>query len=102
MVTPLPGKWNTSRSILVPSSPTNVSDSYRFRDHPELVSAFNASLSKVGSLRCDILLSPHPSASDMRARLLSGSLLGTTDCFRYADGLKQKFAARLAKEDNGR
>ena len=91
------------KTIVYADSLTPVSsDSYRFRDHPELVSAFNASLSKVGSLKCDILLSPHPSASDMRTRLLSGSLLGTTDCFRYADGLKQKFAARLAKEDNGR
>ena len=90
------------KTIVYADSLTPVSsDSYRFRDHPEVVSAFNASLSKVGSLKCDILLSPHPSASDMRGRLLNGSLLGTTACFQYADGLKQKFAARLAKEDNG-
>lgn len=90
------------KTIVYADSLTPVSsDSYRFRDHPEVISAFNASLSKIGSLKCDILLSPHPSASDMRTRLLKGSLLGTTACFQYADGLKQKLAARLAKEDNG-
>jgi len=90
------------KTIVYADSLTPVSsDSYRFRDHPEVISAFNASLSKIGSLKCDILLSPHPSASDMRTRLLKGSLLGTTACFQYADGLKQKLAARLAKEANG-
>lgn len=90
------------KTIVYADSLTPVSSgSYRFRDHPDVVTAFNASLSKVGSLKCDILLSPHPSASDMRARLLRGSLLGTTACFQYANDLKQRLDARLAKEDNG-
>jgi metallo-beta-lactamase class B len=90
------------KTIVYADSLTPVSsDSYRFRDHPEALSAFNASLVRVASLKCDIVLSPHPSASGMRDRLLKGSLLGTTGCYDYANGLKQKLDARLAKEDNG-
>jgi metallo-beta-lactamase class B len=90
------------KTIVYADSLTPVSsDSYKFTDHPELVAAFNASLVKVGSLKCDILLSPHPSASGLRDRLLKGSLLDTTACFTYANGLKQQFDASLKKEDNG-
>lgn len=90
------------KTIVYADSLTPVSsDSYRFRDHPDLVDAFNASLIRVGSLRCDILLSPHPSASGMRDRLLKGSLLGSTACYEYANDLKRRLDARLAKEADG-
>jgi metallo-beta-lactamase class B len=90
------------KTIVYADSLTPVSsDSYKFIDHPEVVAAFNASLVRVGSLKCDILLSPHPSASGLRDRLLKGSLLDTTACFTYANGLKQQFDASLKKEDNG-
>jgi metallo-beta-lactamase class B len=77
------------------------SEGYRFRDHPEALSAYRASLIRVASLKCDIVLSPHPSASGMRERLLKGSLLGTTGCYDYANGIQRKLDARLAKEDHG-
>ncbi len=77
------------------------SDGYRFRDHPEALSAYRASLVRVASLKCDIVLSPHPSASGMRDRLLKGSLAGTAGCYEYAKGIEQKLDARLAKEDHG-
>jgi metallo-beta-lactamase class B len=90
------------RTIVYADSLTPVSsDGYKFRDHPDVVTQFNNSLKKVASLHCDILLSPHPSASGMRDRLLAGSLLGTTACFVYANDLKQQLNARLAKEDDG-
>lgn len=38
-------------------------DDYRFTDHPNVVAAFRASIDKVAALECDILITPHPSAS---------------------------------------
>jgi metallo-beta-lactamase class B len=90
------------KTIVYADSLTPVSsDSYKFTEHPDVVAKFNASLVRVASLECDILLSPHPSASGMRERLAQGSLLGTTGCYRYANDLKQQLDARLAKELNG-
>jgi metallo-beta-lactamase class B len=90
------------KTIVYADSLTPVSsDSYTFTEHPDVVAKFNASLVRVASLECDILLSPHPSASGMRERLAQGSLLGTTGCYRYANDLKQQLDARLAKELNG-
>jgi metallo-beta-lactamase class B len=90
------------KTIVYADSLTPVSsDGYEFRQHPDVVAKFNNSLMRVASLECDILLSPHPSASDMRSRLISGSLLGSTACFEYANGLKKQLDARLSKELNG-
>ncbi len=47
-------------------------DVYRYGDeatHPGVVEAFRASLSRIAELPCDILLTPHPDASDMWLRL---------------------------------
>ncbi|MGZ3271476.1 MAG: subclass B3 metallo-beta-lactamase [Croceibacterium sp.] len=90
------------KTIVYADSLTPVSsDGYKFTDHREVVAAFNNSLVRVGSLKCDILLSPHPSSSGLRDRLLKGSLVDSTACFTYANGLKQQLDARLKKEDNG-
>lgn len=90
------------KTIVYADSLTPVSsDGYKFTDHRDVVAAFNNSLVRVGSLQCDILLSPHPSASGLRDRLLKGSLVDPTACFTYANGLKQQLDARLKKEDNG-
>jgi len=90
------------QTVVYADSLTPVSsDGYRFIDHPEALAAFRGSLITVGSLQCDILLSPHPSASHMRDRLLGGSLVDQRACWTYADGLKKQLDERLAKEANG-
>ena len=88
------------RQIVYADSLTAVSrDDYRFSDHPEYLAAFRASLKKVAALDCDILLTPHPSASDMVKRLARGApLLDPDACKDYADGLGQKLDERVAKE----
>jgi metallo-beta-lactamase class B len=78
------------------------SDGYRFSDHPEYLAAFRASLAKIASLDCDILLSPHPSASGMRDRLLKGTLVDPQGCRAYAAKLSKQLDERLAKEADGR
>jgi metallo-beta-lactamase class B len=90
-------------SIVYADSLTPVSsEGYRFSDHPAYLAAFRASLARIASLKCDILLSPHPSASSMRERLLNGGLIDAQGCKTYAARISKQLDERLAKEANGR
>lgn len=74
-------------------------DSYRFSDHRAYVAAYRRGLGHLARLKCDVLLTPHPSASDMRDRLLSaGGLPDPQACRRFAASVRQRLSARLAKE----
>jgi metallo-beta-lactamase class B len=88
------------RNIVYADSLTPISsDAYRFSDHPAYVAAFRASIAKVAGLDCDILLTPHPSASDMVKRFGAGKpLLDPDGCRKYAAGLSKQLDERLAKE----
>lgn len=93
---------NVCKSIVYADSLTPVSsEGYRFSDHPRYLAAFRASLDRVAALRCDILLSPHPSASGMRDRLLKGTLAGPPSCKEYAARLRKQLDERIAKEAHG-
>jgi metallo-beta-lactamase class B len=88
------------RTIVYADSLTPVSrDDYRFSDHPATVAAFRASIAKVAASPCEILLTPHPSASHMRERLALGRPLFDPDaCKAYAAQLTANLDERLAKE----
>jgi len=88
------------RQIVYADSLTPVSNkSYRFSDHPAYLAAYRASIAKVAALDCDILLTPHPSASHMIDRLALGkSLEDPNSCRDYAAGLTKQLDDRLAKE----
>jgi metallo-beta-lactamase class B len=88
------------RTIVYADSLTPVSrDDYRFSDHPATVAAFRASIAKVAASPCEILLTPHPSASHMRERLALGRPLFDPDaCKAYAAQLTANLDQRLAKE----
>lgn len=76
------------------------SDSYRFSDHPAYVAAFRAGLDRLAGLECDILITPHPGASDLHTRLAGNTpLVDSKACARYAAGGRARLDARLAKED---
>lgn len=61
------------------------SDTYRFSDHPAYVAAFRAGLSKLAATECDILLTPHPAASNLPARMGgSAPLANLQACRNYA------------------
>jgi len=77
------------------------SKGYRFSDHPAYLAAYRASLARIAALKCDILLSPHPSASRMRDRLLKGDLTDPEGCKAYARRLGKQLDERLAKEADG-
>jgi metallo-beta-lactamase class B len=92
------------RNIVYADSLTPVSnDSYRFSEHPAYVAAYRASIARIAAAPCDIVLTPHPSASDMPARLALGkSLLDENGCKAYADSRTRLLDERLAKEAGGK
>jgi metallo-beta-lactamase class B len=74
-------------------------DTYRFSDHPAYLAAFRASIAKISASPCEILLTPHPGASDMPTRLALGKpLLDENGCKAYALDLTKQLDERLAKE----
>ena len=87
------------RSIVYADSLSPVSrDHYRFSDHPDYLKAYRASIAKIAALDCDILLTPHPSASGMTGRFAAGSLENPGACRDYAAKLGKALDERLAKE----
>ena len=88
------------RRIVFADSLTPVSrDDYKFSTHPETVAAFRASFDKLRKVDCEILLTPHPSASDLRRRVSAGVLNpDPTACRTYADAREKQLDERLAKE----
>ena len=92
------------RQIVYADSLTPVSrDGYRFSDHPQLVANFRKSIAKVAALDCDILLTPHPAASNMPKRLLgTAPIFDPNACRSYAASLTQRLDERLAREKTGK
>ena len=75
------------------------SDSYKFSDHPDYLATYRASIAKIAASPCDIVVTPHPSASHLKERFALGKpLLDENGCKAYADGLTKALDERLAKE----
>jgi metallo-beta-lactamase class B len=74
-------------------------DNYRFSDHPAYLQAYRASIAKIAALDCDILVTPHPSASKLPDRFaLRAPLEDRNACRDYASSLTRQLDDRLAKE----
>lgn len=73
-------------------------DGYKFSDHRELLDNYRRGIAYLADSDCDMLLTPHPSASGMRKRLENGSLLDKDACRTYAEAIGKRLDARLAKE----
>lgn len=72
---------------------------YRFADHPDYVAAFERSLDIVAGLPCDLLLTPHPAASNLLARFNGDApLVDPGACRAFADNARANLASRLAGE----
>ena len=77
-------------------------DRYRFSDHAERVAALKASFVTVAGLRCDLVVTPHPSASDLYGRLAGkGPLVNPHGCVDLAATSRAKLNERLEKERIG-
>jgi metallo-beta-lactamase class B len=88
------------RQIIYADSLTPKSnDKYRFSDHPAYLAAYRTSIAKVAALDCDILLTPHPSASHMVDRIAGRAPLEDRNaCRDYAADLTKQLDDRIAKE----
>ena len=88
------------RTMVYADSLSPVSrDAYRFSDHPAALAAFRASIAKIADSRCEILLTPHPSASAMKQRMSGGQpLFDPEGCRTYAAARTMALDERLAKE----
>lgn len=74
-------------------------DSYRFTDHPERIAPFRATFDRVAALKCDILITPHPSFSNLFARLAGKApLVDANACRKLVAAMRQRLDDRLAKE----
>ena len=88
------------RSMLFADSLSAVSrDDYRFSAHPLYLAKFRAAIAKIGASRSEILLTPHPAASGLPARLATGKpWIDPAACRNHAATLARKLDERLAKE----
>ena len=87
-------------TIVYADSVTAVSaDGYRFSDHDDYVADFRRSLRAIGQLKCDLLLTPHPGASEFIERMDGKApLIAPGQCADYARRGAAALDARLAKE----
>jgi len=91
-------------SIVYADSLSPVSnENYYFSDHPGYVELYQQGLNKIAGLDCQILLTPHPSASKMRDRLSRAEgLIDTNGCVAYAENISKRLKKRLIKEQGER
>lgn len=83
----------------VDSLTTISADGYRFTDHPATVAGARAAFRKVEALPCDILVTPHPAASNLFPRLHGEAPLADPQaCKAYARHAEQTLDQRLAEE----
>nr|WP_204517958.1 subclass B3 metallo-beta-lactamase [Parerythrobacter lutipelagi] len=88
-------------SIVYADSLSPVSrDDYRYSDHPALVAEYRAGLARLAALDCDVLLTPHPSASEMVKRMSGGAPWTNPDgCKNYSGAIGLRLDRRLAEEE---
>ncbi|HVF36381.1 MAG TPA: subclass B3 metallo-beta-lactamase, partial [Sphingomicrobium sp.] len=80
------------RTMVYADSLSPVSrDDYRFSDHPDYLAAYRASIARIAESRCEILLTPHPSANAMKERMTGKQpLVDENVCKNYAARLTRK------------
>lgn len=92
--------------LLYADSQTPISaDGFKFTNsltYPSGPADFERGLSRLGSVRCDILLTPHPSASRLFERMASGRVIDPALCRQFVDSARQVVARRMSGERGGR
>ena len=88
------------RDFLYADSLTAVGpDAYRFADHPDRVAPFRTTFATVAAMTCDVLITPHPSASNLFARIAGAAPLRDANaCRTYAEAGRRRLDDRLARE----
>jgi metallo-beta-lactamase class B len=91
------------RKVAFADSVSAVSnDDYRFSDHPEYVAMFRRGMDAVGGIGCDLVITPHPAASQLFERLAGEAPLADANaCRNYAAFGLRNLEQRLAREAAG-
>ena len=91
--------------VVYADSMTAVSaDGFRFADDAARIAQFRETLAKVAALPCEVLLTPHPEASELlakAARVKDGApnpFVEKGACERYAKTAEKRLDTRLAEE----
>jgi metallo-beta-lactamase class B len=78
----------------------------RSREYPNALADFQRSFTRLTSVKCDILLTPHPAASGFWQRYDNWRKTGSIDdiidrgaCARYVDGARERLTQRLKVEE---
>jgi metallo-beta-lactamase class B len=66
--------------------------------YPGIVEDFRKGFAAIRTLPCDVLLTPHPEASDLFARSAQGRLVDPATCKAYADRGEAGLDAQLAEQ----
>lgn len=92
-------KANCQAIAYADSASTISSDTYRFIDHPDRRARVLMGLSRISALACDVLITPHPSASRFFERGSGAApLIDARACRTYAASARARFEERLTKE----
>jgi metallo-beta-lactamase class B len=70
----------------------------RSTTYPNAIADFERGQKVLEQLSCDILITPHPSASKFWERLESRTLVDTSACKLYAANARTALVKRIAKE----
>ena len=93
---------NECLDFVYADSQTPVSaDSFLFTrssDYPNAIADFERGFTTLERLQCDVLITPHPGASQLWERVASGTLRDPQACSRYVASARQQLARRIAKE----
>lgn len=83
-------------------SQTPVSaDDFKFSrntTYPTALADFERGFAMLEGLRCDVLITPHPGASQLWERVAAGRLADAEACRRYAASARRGLARRIAEE----
>lgn len=97
------------RQMAYVDSLTAISDDvFQYGDdaeHPGYLAAFKQTLKKVAALPCEVLMTPHPKASNLWHRLAANPAQPLADkqgCRNYAERAMAGLETRLAKERGGK
>ena len=94
------------RDFVYADSQTPVSaDGFLFTQsasYPGALADFKRGFAVLERLRCDVLVTPHPGASQLWERLEAGALRDPEACRRYVANARVQLARRVATERGGR
>lgn len=88
------------RTITYADSTSIISDDdYRYSDHPDRVEQARMGLARIKALPCEVLVTPHPGASNLFARLAGEApLFDPQACRAHAERGEKQLAERLVRE----